>query len=212
MHRLVSRNGRLLQPALAGQQELAMEQPLVSFRVIRSFAHQSERESRLKLAESTDSLPASGSAAEGAVKGGACVAARGGILSFRDVSLQLGPLDFTAHESFLTAVFSFVMQLPLQDIWQVCHCVRLLCSTRIAGHVQAILSRRDALAAGTRPGIARTHVLVRYTKTAGNEHYAGHQQAARACACVRVCTETGWSKQTSDRNREKAATLNTQSL
>jgi hypothetical protein len=43
----------------------------------------------------------------------------GSILSFKEISLELAPLDFTAHESFLTAVFSFVLRLPLQDIWQV---------------------------------------------------------------------------------------------
>lgn len=117
MHRVVSRASHHLQPPLAGLPELASDQPLVSFRVVRSFAHQSEREPRLTPAESTGSLRGSSSAAEGA-------AASGGILSFRDVSLQLGPLDFTAHESFLTAVFSFMMQLPLQDIWQVRRFVR----------------------------------------------------------------------------------------
>lgn len=45
----------------------------------------------------------------------------GSILSFKQVSLELGSVDFTAHENFLTSVFNFAQQLPLEDISQVCH-------------------------------------------------------------------------------------------
>lgn len=86
----------------------AAEAPLVTFRVVRSFA---------------GGHHAAAAAAPAARPVAAAVAARaaagGGILSFQEVSLELGPLDFTAHESFLAAVYSFALQLPLDDVWQV---------------------------------------------------------------------------------------------
>lgn len=51
----------------------------------------------------------------------------GSILSFKQISLELGTVDFTAHENFLMSVFNFALQLPLEDISQVhvCHFVGL---------------------------------------------------------------------------------------
>ena len=121
----------------------ASESPLVTFRIVRSFAHQSERTPRLhnaapgaaiaSVASGDASTPGRGGGGGG--EGGAGSVATGGgqaqragsILSFKDVVLELGPVDFTAHESFLTSVFSFAVQLPLQDVWQVRAGCRALC-------------------------------------------------------------------------------------
>ena len=134
----------------------APEQPLVTFRIVRSFAHQSERKPRLhpgSHAAAGASGPVTTAAADDANAGGG--GGRGGaesttpgqrspaqstprtaggggnggggrrtgtILSFKELELELAPVDFTAHESFLSAAFSFAVQLPLQDVWQVRCC------------------------------------------------------------------------------------------
>ena len=104
-------------------------QPLLQFRIARSFAHQSERAPRITAITDGDG---NGDEAERNTRqqaydqAAAAVSAPddgtsqpGSIMSFKEVSLQLGPVDFTAQESFLNAAFSFFVQLPMQDVWQV---------------------------------------------------------------------------------------------
>lgn len=84
----------------------AADAPLVSFKVVRSFAHSPPAGA---------GTTATAAAAYGSGSGGL----RSGVLSFKEVALDLGPLDFSAHESFLAGLVAFGMHLPLADIWQV---------------------------------------------------------------------------------------------
>lgn len=113
--------------------------PLVRLTVIRSFAHKSEkavadhgiaRSPALKaqrghaalLGGSSSGAPLLGdplnSVGDTSFENAGSLQI-GNILSFKQVSLELAPVDFTAHENFLTAVFNFALQLPLEDISQV---------------------------------------------------------------------------------------------
>ena len=126
-------------------------QPLIMFRVIRSFAHQSERTPHLARLGSGSSDGGDNTAEEQKPEGAYeqataamtapddATATPGSIMSFKEVTLELGPVDVTGHESFLTSIFSFVLQLPMQDVWQAraflclrnrAACHHLVCSCR----------------------------------------------------------------------------------
>lgn len=110
--------------------------PLVRLTVIRSFAHKGEeatseltRSPVLKVQRNHQALV--GGSGSGAGMLGDQISSVdmhvenagssqiGSILSFKQVSLELAPVDFTAHENFLTSVFNFALQLPLEHISQV---------------------------------------------------------------------------------------------
>ena len=40
------------------------------------------------------------------------------ILSFKDIHLRVGEMDFQADDGFLEAILSFVVSIPTADIWQ----------------------------------------------------------------------------------------------
>ena len=131
-------------PLASGLQEpgsMLGSDPLVRLTVIRSFAHKSEmatpshaitRSPALKAQRGHDSLVGGGGCGAPVLgdplnSGGdisfenAGSSQIGNILSFKEVSLELAAVDFTAHENFLTSVFNFALQLPLEDISQVNH-------------------------------------------------------------------------------------------
>lgn len=102
----------------------AQHEPLFQAKIVRSFAHRSDQQ-RLP---SDEAAPASagpststGQAMDmpGNDNSTGTAAALSSMLSFKEISVDLAPVDLTAHEAFLTSLFSFTMQLPLDDIWQV---------------------------------------------------------------------------------------------
>lgn len=108
--------------------------PLFKAKIIRSFAHSSDRQqspldrdtleaSRPHPAAITDGASASADLGAGEAQGNigstSTAAALSSMMSFKEISVDLAPVDLTAHEAFLTSLFSFMMQLPLDDIWQV---------------------------------------------------------------------------------------------
>lgn len=109
-------------------------EPLFQAKIVRSFAHRSGQQRATSEAPPLDTqLPgaahmraASSSAADlparvppGSATSTGTVAALTSMMSFKEISVDLAPVDLTAHEAFLTSLFSFAMQLPLDDIWQV---------------------------------------------------------------------------------------------
>lgn len=42
------------------------------------------------------------------------------IMSFKELELDVGPLDFQADDGFLEAMLSFTVSVPMADVWQVC--------------------------------------------------------------------------------------------
>ena len=124
LQRVLSRHERGARDRVATQPSSTDEAPLVTFRVARSFAHQSERTPRIHPSSNDDegdrqeTGTGEGDGGEQWSSGSSGGGAGGSILSFKELELTLGPLDFTAHERFLQSAFSFAVQLPLQDIWQ----------------------------------------------------------------------------------------------
>lgn len=108
--------------------------PLFKAKIVRSFAHHTapqraplDREtlesSRVDPAAVPDRAAASADLgvvdAQGDIGANRAPEVMSSMLSFKEISVDLAPVDLTAHEAFLTSLFSFVMQLPLDDIWQV---------------------------------------------------------------------------------------------
>ncbi len=40
-------------------------------------------------------------------------------MSFKELMLDVGPLDFQADDGFLEAILSFTVSVPMADVWQV---------------------------------------------------------------------------------------------
>lgn len=121
-------------PSLTAHGINSEHEPLFQAKIVRSFAHRSGQrratsDAPLLDTQLPDAAPmraASSSAAAlaardppGDATGTGTVAALTSMMSFKEISVDLAPVDLTAHEAFLTSLFSFAMQLPLDDIWQV---------------------------------------------------------------------------------------------
>ena len=99
--------------------------PLISFGMTRSFAN-----TIVASGESTSSAsnPAPGSKQPGQTAGVAGPPSwsdgnkmgdnPAAILSFKDIHLKVGEMDFQADDGFLEAILSFVVSIPTADIWQ----------------------------------------------------------------------------------------------
>jgi hypothetical protein len=130
--------------AAAGTAAAQDAEPLLSFRVVRSFARFSEVE--LRRSDTAVSMLTSGESGTDR---------SGSIVSFKEILLHINPVDFTAQESFFLSVLSFVARLPLQDIWQVCSWIlKGLCRRRKALH-SILVWRQQQLGCSTTYGKER---------------------------------------------------------
>eukprot|EP00892_Ulva_mutabilis_P007162 jgi/Ulvmu1/4818/UM020_0103.1 len=129
MHRLVKHDV----PNMTAHGVNEEHAPLFNATVIRSFAHRNDDRQRSPLDRNTleASRPGPAAISDGPTQPtelGAddvgnfgttgTTAALSSMMSFKEISVDLAPVDLTAHEAFLTSLFSFMMQLPLDDIWQ----------------------------------------------------------------------------------------------
>ena len=98
--------------------------PLISFGFTRSFAN-----TIVASAESTSAVVNPGPSNRQSLTAGANAPSTWGegnrmgdnpaaILSFKDVHLKVGEMDFQADDGFLEAILSFVVSIPTADIWQ----------------------------------------------------------------------------------------------
>ncbi|BDA48868.1 probable vacuolar protein sorting-associated protein 13A at C-terminar half [Coccomyxa sp. Obi] len=81
--------------------------PIMRFGVVRSFAN-----------SLVSSAVESGSAPSSPVAGPSVLRKEGDILSFRSVYLDVGEIDVQTDDGFLEAFLTFIVALPLADVWQ----------------------------------------------------------------------------------------------
>ena len=99
--------------------------PLISFGMTRSFANTIVASGE---SSSAGSNPAPGNKQQSQTAGANAPANWGdgnkmgdnpaAILSFKDIHLKVGEMDFQADDGFLEAILSFVVSIPTADIWQ----------------------------------------------------------------------------------------------
>lgn len=99
--------------------------PLISFGMTRSFANTIVASGE---SSSAASNPAPGNKQQSQTAGANAPASWGdgnkmgdnpaAILSFKDIHLKIGEMDFQADDGFLEAILSFVVSIPTADIWQ----------------------------------------------------------------------------------------------
>ena len=100
--------------------------PLISFEVIRSFAN-----TMVATGQSSSAVADPSSSNRQSLTAGASVPRRPGwgdgskigdkssaILSFKEIKLDIGEMDFQADNGFLEALMAFVISIPTADIWQ----------------------------------------------------------------------------------------------
>jgi len=98
--------------------------PLISFGFTRSFANTivasgESNSAALNPAQGNRSSQTAGaSGAGGWGEGNRMGDNPAAILSFKDIHLKVGEMDFQADDGFLEAILSFVVSIPTADIWQ----------------------------------------------------------------------------------------------
>ena len=97
------------------------EGPLISFGLTRSFANTIVASGESNSAGSNPTPGNRISATAGASdwdSGKTMGDTPSAILSFKDIHLRVGEMDFQADDGFLEAILSFVVSIPTADIWQ----------------------------------------------------------------------------------------------
>lgn len=98
------------------------EGPLVSFGMTRSFANTIVASGESNSAGSNPSpgnrMSAGASPNSNWDQGNKMGDNPSAILSFKDIHLRVGEMDFQADDGFLEAILSFVVSIPTADIWQ----------------------------------------------------------------------------------------------
>ena len=98
--------------------------PLISFGFTRSFANTIVASGESNSAASNpaqgnrSAQTAGASGAGGWGEGNRMGDNPAAILSFKDIHLKVGEMDFQADDGFLEAILSFVVSIPTADIWQ----------------------------------------------------------------------------------------------
>ena len=90
---------------------------LVTFGITRSFANTMSGDRR------ADPAPAGNKGSANPIgqepqAGDAVLDSNSSILSFKEIYLTIGELDFQADDGFLEAILSFTVSIPLADVWQ----------------------------------------------------------------------------------------------
>ena len=98
------------------------EGPLVSFGMTRSFANTIVASGESNSAGANPSpgnrMAAGASPSSDWDQGNKMGDNPSAILSFKDIHLRVGEMDFQADDGFLEAILSFVVSVPTADIWQ----------------------------------------------------------------------------------------------
>lgn len=98
------------------------EGPLVSFGLTRSFANtivaSGEHNSAAANPSPGNRVSATAGVAPDWDMGKIMGDTPSAILSFKDIHLRVGEMDFQADDGFLEAILSFVVSIPTADIWQ----------------------------------------------------------------------------------------------